>query len=255
MQITTLGASGGLEQQGTSAFHLPPATLLDAGTGVAALPFKAMNAIRHILLTHAHIDHIASLPLLADTLFETLVGRQECLTVFALPEVIGTLQQHIFNGQIWPDFTRLPSNADAVLRFSPLTYWEAITLPGADESLSITPFPVTHGVPACGFLLEDGDSRIAYSGDTGLSDTTIGSLNRAGPLDILIIECGFANGYDNLASLAHHLTPNRLTALVNQLDTLPKALWISHLKPTQHRMITQELRDALPPSLHWSLLP
>lgn len=254
MKITTLGASGGLAQQGTSAFHLPPATLLDAGTGVSAMPFKAMQAIRYVMLTHAHLDHIASLPLLADTLFETLVERQACLTVFALPEVISTLQQHIFNGHIWPDFTRLPSSSHAVLHLSPLTYWDTIQLPSPDGPLSVTPFPVSHGVPACGFLVEHRRSRWAYSGDTGLSTTTVDALNRVGALDGLIIECGFANHCDTLAELTHHLTPNRLMTLLSQLEHQPKALWVTHLKPTQHATIAQELHDTLPPSLHWSLL-
>lgn len=222
---------------------------------MSALPNEAMMAIRHIMLTHAHIDHIASLPLLADTLFETLTHQRESLTVYALPEVITTLQQHIFNGQIWPDFTRLPNGDTPVLRFSPLACWEAVTLPGSNGSLIVTPFPVTHSVPACGFLMEEGHSRWAYSGDTGLSDTTVAALNRLGPLDGLIIECGFANGYDDLAGLSHHLTPHRLRELLNQLDTAPKALWVTHLKPTQRTTITQELHHALSSSLRWSLLP
>ena len=37
----------------------------------------------------------------------------------ALPETLTALRQHIFNGVIWPDFTRLPSAEHPVLEFLP----------------------------------------------------------------------------------------------------------------------------------------
>lgn len=255
MQILPLGASGGLEpQQGTSAFHLPPHTLVDAGTGASRLSDAALSSLNSILLTHAHLDHIASLPLLVDTQFEALAEQQRALSVYALPEVLEILQTHIFNGHIWPDFTRLPSADTPVLRFVPITFWQPFTLSGeSNRTLQATPFPVTHGVPTCGYCISDGTTQVAISGDTGLSETTISSLNRLGALDRLVIECAFSNHLDALAEVAHHLTPQRLTVLLDSLDTLPEELWITHLKPKQRERITIELRQHLPSNLRWAL--
>jgi cAMP phosphodiesterase len=255
MKIHILGASGGLEsQQGTSAFYLPPQTLLDAGSGASRLSDTQLSSLSNVLLTHAHLDHIASLPLLIDTQFEALAEQQRALSVYALPEVLETLKKHIFNGHIWPDFTRLPSVEAPVLRFVPVTFWQPFTLPGeAATSLNVTPFPVTHGVPTCGYCISDGTTQMAISGDTGLSETTITSLNRLGALEHLVIECAFSNHLDALADIAHHLTPQRLATLLDGLHTLPEKLSITHLKPKQRETIVMELRQQLPATLRWEL--
>ncbi|PAU78951.1 3',5'-cyclic-nucleotide phosphodiesterase [Halomonas salipaludis] len=255
MHIQTLGASGGIEsREGTTAFLLAPNLLLDAGTGVQQLTPAQMACIDSVLLTHAHLDHIASLPLLIDTQYERMVEQETALTVYALPEVIETLKRHIFNGAIWPDFSTLPSSDNAVLRFSPLSPWDALTLPTiGGESLTITPFPVSHSVPACGYLVSDDTMKFAFSGDTGLDVSVTASLNRLGTLDCLVIECAFANHLDALAEIACHLTPHRLTALLASLDSPPKTLWVTHLKPSLREQIFTELQHALPDSLTWSL--
>ncbi len=255
MQITTLGASGGLEpQQGTTAFHLPPHTLIDAGTGVQKLSISELTSIHSALLTHAHLDHIASLPLLIDMQFETLAAQERALNVYALPEVLETLKRHIFNEHIWPDFTRLPSLDAPVLTFVPITLWQTFTIPGeANTLLQVTPFPLSHGVPTCGYNIHNGSQQMAICGDTGLSECTTASLNRLGALDRLVIECAYSNQFDALADIGHHLTPSRLASLLASLDTLPKELWITHLKPKLRERIAIELQQHLPSHLHWTL--
>ncbi|SDO25942.1 3',5'-cyclic-nucleotide phosphodiesterase [Vreelandella arcis] len=255
MQILTLGASGGLEQrQGTSAFYLPPSTLIDAGTSAQQLSEAGQMSIINVLLTHAHIDHIASLPLLVDTQFEALVEQKRSLSVFALPDVLEKLKRHIFNEHIWPDFTRLPTAETPVMSLVPITFWQTLALPGeANTTLHVTPFPVFHGVPTCGYCVNDGTTQAAICGDTGLSETTIESLNRVGPLNHLFIECAFSNSLDALAALTQHLTPQRLATLLHALNTLPDELWVTHLKPKQRERIITELGQHLPPALKWTL--
>lgn len=252
MNVNVLGASGGLEPcQGTSAFLLTPTTLLDAGTGINQLGHEQISGLKNILLTHAHIDHIASLPLLIDSLFDSLVSRRQALTVYALPDVIEALQTHIFNHVIWPDFTQLPSEEHPVLRYMPLTRWQPYTF---DDTVSVTPFPVTHGVPACGYWVSSPTGTVAFSGDTGLSDITLQSLNRLGELDMLVIECAFPNDLDCLAESAYHLTPQRLAEILSQLSMPPKKLLITHLKPPYRSKIIQQLHAALPATQPWQAL-
>ncbi|MCA1773283.1 MAG: 3',5'-cyclic-nucleotide phosphodiesterase [Halomonas sp.] len=251
MNVKTLGASGGLEpSQGTSAFLLTPTTLIDAGTGLNRLDNKQLSRLQNVLLTHAHIDHIACLPLLIDTLFETLVSHHQALTVWALPEVIKALQTHVFNHVIWPDFAQLPSAEQPVLHYQSLSFWHDYTF---DDDVTVTPFPVSHGVPACGYGVSTPSSNLAFSGDTGLSNTTVQSLNRLGALDTLVIECAFPNQLDDLAESACHLTPQRLARLVAQLSTPPEALLITHLKPPHRDTIIHQLHEALPPALVWQV--
>jgi len=252
VNVNALGASGGLEpSRGTSAFLLTPTTLLDAGTGVNQLDHDQIGRLKSVLLTHAHIDHIASLPLLIDSLFETFSARRQVLTVYALPEVIRALKTHIFNHVIWPDFTQLPSPEHPVLRYIPLAHWHRYTF---DDSITVTPFPVTHGVPACGYWVQSPTGTLAFSGDTGLSDTTIQSLNRLGAIDTLVMECAFPNQLDHLAESAYHLSPQRLAEICCRLATPPQKLLITHLKPQHRKTITQQLHAELPAALTWQII-
>jgi cAMP phosphodiesterase len=81
--------------------------LIDAGTGIGDLELADLDSIRHVFLTHAHLDHVAGLPMLVDRIFDEkfLVP----LTVYAREETLRAIQEHLFNGVIWPDFSKLPS--------------------------------------------------------------------------------------------------------------------------------------------------
>jgi hypothetical protein len=72
MKLRVLGCSGGIGGIGgrhlrTSSFLVDHDILIDAGTGVAELSVSELAGIDHVFLTHAHLDHIASLPLMIDT--------------------------------------------------------------------------------------------------------------------------------------------------------------------------------------------
>jgi len=41
--------------------------LIDAGTGVGDLSLTEMSLIDHVFITHSHLDHIACIPLLMDS--------------------------------------------------------------------------------------------------------------------------------------------------------------------------------------------
>ncbi|MEO0578562.1 MAG: MBL fold metallo-hydrolase, partial [Pseudomonadota bacterium] len=118
MQVRILGCSGGIGAGGRTASMLVNGELLlDAGTGVGDLTLDELRGIRAVLLTHSHLDHIASLPLFLDSVFGS--GRREPVVVYARSETIAALKQHIFNWVIWPDFTQLPSPQAPILRFEP----------------------------------------------------------------------------------------------------------------------------------------
>src|SRR5690606_8925857 len=119
--------------------------LIDVGTGIGDLSLVELRRIRHIFLTHSHLDHIAGLPLLVDTLFGV---HAEPLTVHALPETIETLKAHVFNWKIWPDFAALPDPGRPSMRYVPLEYGQKITLGGR----VITMIPAMHTVPAGGYI-------------------------------------------------------------------------------------------------------
>jgi ribonuclease BN (tRNA processing enzyme) len=106
MRVRVLGCSGAIAKDSrTTSFLIDSDVLVDAGTGVGDLLLEEMRGIRHVLLTHSHLDHVAALPLMADSIAAQLT---EPIQVFALPGTIAALKAHIVNNVIWPDFTASP---------------------------------------------------------------------------------------------------------------------------------------------------
>ena len=120
MKLRILGCSGGIggEHLRTTSLLVDDDVLIDAGTGVGDLPIADLARIDHVFLTHTHLDHIACLPLMVDTIASGRAGRP--LRVHALPHTLAALRQHVFNDLIWPDFTRLPCPDAPLLTFHPI---------------------------------------------------------------------------------------------------------------------------------------
>ena len=240
MQIRVLGCSGGIGPGlATTSFLVDDDILIDAGTGVASLKIAHMRHIRHVFLTHSHLDHIAALPLLADTLFDELVANP--IIVHAQQQTLAALQQHIFNGRIWPDFTVLPDREYAVLKLSAIDADSATTI--GDRSIQM--IAVKHTVPAVACRVESGGKSLVFSGDTTTNDDLWDALNRYDDLDLLFVESAFANKDIDLARKAGHYCPQLLAEDLAKLRHRP-VVGISHLKPGDEGLIMNECRQALP---------
>ena len=97
-------------RQHLSCFIVDDQVAIDAGSLAMAATAVQKKQIRDIVLTHAHLDHIAGLPLFIDDLFANLDAP---VCVHAAPEVIETLERDIFNWAIYPRF----SECSGLLRF------------------------------------------------------------------------------------------------------------------------------------------
>ena len=236
MKVEILGCSGGMGLgQQTTCYRINEHTLLDAGSGLGNLPQEELKKIETIFITHSHLDHVCFLPLLIDNLFEFL---KKPIQVYALPEVLSTLREHIFNWKVWPDFSTLPNSESPVVQFNPIQVWDKISL----EGITFTPFPVEHIVPTCGYhLRSDSGQTLAFTGDTTYDQPVIETLDRLGKLDILMTECAFPNRMFELGKISKHLTPVMVEDLVKSLKQPPREIWLSHLKPSQHQEIREEL--------------
>lgn len=240
MKVRVLGCSGGISQNmATTSFLVDEDILIDAGTGVCALSLDEMRSIRHIFITHSHLDHIAAIPLLADTLFDDLIDRP--LVVHALPETIKALQEHIFNWTIWPDFTQLPHKTNAVIKLEPMMAGSVIEL----AARQIEMIRVNHSIPAVAYRVAAEGKAFAFSGDTTSNENLWASLNKHESLDLLFIESAFANEDLELAKVAFHYCPQLLAEDLPRLNHKTKVC-ISHLKPGSEQEIIEQCNAALP---------
>ena len=239
MKLRVLGCSGGIggRHQRTTSFLLDHDILIDAGTGVAELSIAELAAIDHVFLTHAHLDHIVSLPLMIDAVGDR---RSKPLTVHAIPAVLDMLRQHIFNWSIWPDFSVLPSAEQPFMRYHAIETGAAVGIDGR----SITALPVDHTVPAVGYCLDSGAASLVFSGDTGPCDAFWQALNRLDRLRYLIIECAFSNQEQGLAKMSKHYCPDLLARELLKLNHRCE-IHITHLKPGQVETTMAEIETCL----------
>ena len=242
MKLRVLGCSGGIGGKSrTTSFLLDDDILIDAGTGVEDLTVEEMANIDRVFLTHSHLDHVAGLPLMIDS-----VGglREKPLIVHALPWTIEALRQHIFNWVIWPDFTEIPHYERPWMRFEPMGVGQEVILEGKtyDEKFrSIRGLTASHTVPAMGFELKSPQSSLVFSGDTGPNDEFWRQVNGIKNLKYLIIESAFPNRDQDLAMTAKHLFPIQLANELTKLSIEPK-VYVTHLKPSDFATTEREIK-------------
>ncbi|MDQ3058995.1 MAG: 3',5'-cyclic-nucleotide phosphodiesterase [Pseudomonadota bacterium] len=236
MQVRVLGCSGGIAKDcRTTSFLLDHDLLVDAGTGVGDLTLDEMLVIDHVLLTHSHLDHIAALPLMIDSV---AAQRDRPVQVYALQATIDALKTHIFNNVIWPDFSRLPTPAAPFILFHPLELGQTILLAGK----TVEVLPAVHSVPAAGYAVAGSlGGNWVFTGDTSHNPALWARLNRM-DVAMLVIETAFSNCDAELAERSQHLCPQSLAA---ELDCIEAGrcypIYLTHLKPAQKERIMAEL--------------
>lgn len=237
MTIRVLGCSGAIAQGcRTTAFLLDSTVLIDAGTGVGDLPLEALVRIDHILISHSHLDHIVSIALLVDSVMrERAALKAGPITVHGLPQTLAALQQHVFNGVIWPDFTRLPSPQNPALRLQPFALGDILQLAGRQiEVLS-----ASHTVPAVGFAVQGARGAWVYTGDTGPNPALWQRLQSL-HLSHLVIEVAFGNDDVELAQVSRHLCPSLLGTELQFLAGRVQ-VHITHIKPGDVEAVMKEI--------------
>lgn len=238
MKLRILGCSGGISGNlRTTSMLLDHDVLIDAGTGVGDLSLAELSVIDHIFVTHAHLDHVACIPFLVDTVNPM---RDKPITVHATTETLEILRQHLFNGKLWPDFTHIPNDNHPYMRFSAMELGQTVDLGGR----RITALPANHIVPAVGFRLDSGKASLVFSGDTTVQDAFWEEVNKIGNLRHLIIETAFSNGERQLAVLSKHLCPDMLASELAKLKLKPE-IYITHLKPGETELIMREIGECV----------
>ena len=235
MKVKVLGCSGGIggRHRRTTSMLVDDDLLIDAGTGVADLSLAELALIDHVFLTHSHLDHIASLPLLVDSVSDL---RARPLTVYATEQTLEIIGRHIFNWVIWPDFSVIPSPENALMQYRAIVLGQSVRL----GQRTITALPAEHTVPAVGYQLDSGAGSLVFTGDTTVNDAFWPVVNRIANLRYLLIETAFPNHERRLAEISKHLCPSMLADELKKLVGAAE-IYVSHLKPCQSELTMAEI--------------
>lgn len=235
MRVRILGCSGGIggSHLRTTSMLVDHDILIDAGTGVADLSLDELARIDHVFITHSHLDHIAALPLMIDSVADR---RETPVTLHATAATLEIIRSHIFNWAIWPDFSEISIRDKTVMQYKAIRIGQQSSIAGR----TITALPAVHTVPAVGYQLDSGTGSLVFTGDTTANDVFWPMLNEIQNLRYLIIETAFSNREASLALISKHLCPDMLVQELSKM-TQKAEIFISHLKPGQVELIMGEI--------------
>lgn len=235
MKVKVLGCSGAeLPGYNAPAFLIDGRVLFDAGTIGTSLGESQQWEVRHILITHAHLDHIKAIPFLADNI--VIKQRKHSVTIYGTRETLKTLRDNLLNDKLWPDFTKISASIDPVLKLKTIVTGR----PFIANGYSVTAYPVSHTVPAVGYILRDSAGRtLLYTGDTGPTQKIWTSPER---INVMIIEVSFPDSMEELAVKTGHLTPGLLGIEIDKMTHVPEKILITHIKPQYMERIKKELQ-------------
>ncbi len=236
MRLRVLGCFGGsVKGRHLSSYLLNDSIALDAGTLTQTLTLEEQTRVRHVIVTHSHLDHNCALAFFADNVY----GRIEApAVVYGTSPVLAALREHMFNDVLWPDFSRLPNDHSPTLRFQEIKEEQPFTV----DQLTFTPLAVNHITPTVGLLIEDGKNAIIYTSDTGPTDRIWEVANQKKNLKAIITEAAFPNEEEERAEVSGHMTPELLKRDLLKLERRVRIL-IAHVKPGHSRRITRQLRS------------
>lgn len=177
--------------------------------------------------------------MLADRVFDE--NFDVPLTVYARAETIRAVREHLFNDVIWPDFSKLPTAANPMLRFHICSPGDTVTIGQRDFHA----VDVLHSVPSLGYTVQNSGGVFAVSGDTKSNETLWPVLNHCDDLRVLVIEVSFPDEMAKLAADSGHYTPKTMTDDLRRLRHDPE-IWLTGMKPGEEERIYQQVLSAAP---------
>lgn len=232
--------------------------LLDCGSMTRGLSVEEQLRIDHIFVSHAHLDHVRDLGLLADNIF---ARRSTPVDIWCSEACAEGLTSSYFNNLLWPNFFKIPNPTDkdgnGMLRLNIIADGTTVTLGAPTNGQSngtskpqpayeLKTVTVDHSIECqSAFLTDSTGATLVYSGDTGPTERLWPEINAVPDLRGFIFEVSFPNDMEELAKVSGHLTPK---LMYEQLEKFaPKnedaPIFIYGLKPGYHERLKTEIAE------------
>jgi cAMP phosphodiesterase len=222
--------------QSLTSFLINGCVSIDGGSLGFALHPDEMGAVRHIIVTHAHSDHTASLPIF---IAEAYTSLEAPVIIYGTTEVVTALKDFVFNDHIWPNFENimLQNGSGPTIEFQTIKPRESLSIAG----LVITAIPVNHVVPTVGLIVQEDGAVVAFTSDTFTTDEIWETARDIELLKAIFVDVSYPNELEQLASDSKHLTPKLLAGELEKLNR-DVEIYAVHIKPSNREVVIRQLK-------------
>lgn len=236
MQVRIIGGSGGVTSSTSATSYLiDDRLLIDAGSAASGLDLAGQIALETVLISHAHLDHTKDLAFLCDNCFGE---KKSPFQVYTHKTTLKAIKDHLFNDVIWPDFSALPNEEEAVIKFNTVEPEKTFKV----GEYSITPVLVKHPGDAIGFIIEKGSSSLLFTQDTAPTERIWEAAKKAKNLKAIFTEVSFPNSLQKVADISDHHTPNSMKEEIKKMPAgVP--IYLGHLKPGFYDKLRAEISE------------
>ena len=237
LQVQLLATSSGdsTQYQPLTSFLLNGTIALDAGSFGFSLSSEELAKVEHVVLTHSHLDHTASLPLAIDAVYPLL---KRPMRIYGTLPTLSAVRTHLFNDEVWADFPnfKLLGTDRKCMEWTEIQPRKTFTIDG----LQFTPIPVVHPVPTVGFIIRWAGGSVVFTSDTWKTEEIWAEAAKLPDLRAVFVECSFPNEMAKLAEQAGHLTPELVAEETAKMGkNVP--IHCVHLKPALRETLREQL--------------
>ncbi|MCG3160534.1 MAG: hypothetical protein JMDDDDMK_01603 [Acidobacteria bacterium] len=206
---------------------------IDAGAIAIGLTPEEQLRIRSIIITHAHLDHVFSLPLYLTNLFDEI---REPVNLYATQSDFDAMRQHIFTPRVWITLDTMKNDRADLVSWRPIRTGESFLT----EGLKVTPIQVTHTVLTHGLIVEDDRSALLFTSDTGATERIWQVTSECDNLRAIFIDLSFPNRMTELARASQHHSPATLLEEMSKMKPgIP--IYAVHIKAAYRDQVIEEI--------------
>jgi len=228
MKVRVIGCHGSVEPgYQTTCYWINDRFLIDCGSACSTFTPAEQAKVNDIFITHPHLDHVKDICFLIEN---SANATRDQLILRSSPEILKSVHDHVFNDVIWPDFSKISlgeHREKALMSFVPLDKNLSHLLDG----VKVQAFRVQHVGQALGYLIDDGQSQVIFTGDTGPCPAIWKLANQCKNLKAVYTEISFPSRLDELARVSGHYTLAQLLADLTHFANTKVPIYISHFKP------------------------
>jgi len=246
MRITIVGSTTDRPspRQFAASYLINDTIAIDAGTLGLMASIERQRAVDHVFLSHAHLDHVASLAIFIDNVYRC---DPTAPTIYASQFTHDCLMQDMFNDRLWPDLQRLSQQESPFVRFQSFEDGSSVVI----GDITVHAVALDHVIPCLAFIVEDAESAIAIVSDTGPTEAIWRALRAQTTLSAVFLEAAFPNSMEWLATASAHLTPRKFLHEYRKLDR-DVPVYAVHIKPAFYEEVVADLESLNIPQLQIS---